>query len=313
MNRAGSRRTGCGCSGLGGFMLLLLAGSVIIGWPIYLDANGTRASGVITEKRESVRIEYDEWFRQFQVMASYSVPGQLVQHRAICDVDEKTYDSLHPGNMVAVRYFPNLLTQPFLPATHLSPCSNLAFLSVNSRVIGPLVLIFLVLLAILFLLRVLRMRSAAWLLLAWLGFTVAYLALPRAEPDLERPVSATAAVDRITTIDRLGENDEYDGIPLRQPYQIVQFKFVPQGMDMAVTAIDKVDEDSVPGLKEGQSAAIAYDAAHPRVARLQGGTRSFPGQARMIVLLGCVACAVLAGLAWGVSRFFRRARRNFRS
>jgi hypothetical protein len=294
-------------------MPLLLAAGAIIGWPIYLDVNGDRASGIITEKRESVRIEYDEWFRHFEVMASYSIPGQPGQHRAICDVDEKTYDSLHPGNTVMVHYFRNLLTQPFLPATDLSPCSRVAFLSVNLRVIGPLLLIFLVLLAILILLRVLRIRRAAWLLLAWLCFAVAYLALPRAEPELERPVSATAAVGNITTIDRLGENDEYDGIPLQQPYQIVQLKYVPQGMDTVVTAIDKVDEDSVPGLKDGQSAAIVYDAAHPRVARLQGGTRSFPGQARVIVLLCCGACIALFAIAWGVRRLFGKARRNFRS
>src|SRR5580704_18822087 len=126
-------------------MLAVLAGGAIIGWPIYLETAGTPASAAITEKRESVSIEYDEWFRRFQVMAAYSIPGQPVQHRAICDVDEKTYDSLHPGNVVVVHYFRNLLNQPFLPATYLSPCSNFASISVNSRVFVPLALIFMAL------------------------------------------------------------------------------------------------------------------------------------------------------------------------
>jgi len=292
-------------------MLALLAGGAIIGWPIYLETAGTRASGVITEKRESVSIEYGEWFRRFEVMASYSIPGPPVQHRAICDVDEKTYDSLHPGNAVVVHYFRTLLNQPFLPATHLSPCSNFASLSVNSRVLRPLALIFLALLAILFLYGVLRIRiAAAWLLLAWLCFTVAYLVFPRAEPDPQRPVPAIATVDGITTVDTLGETDESDGIPLQQPYQVVRLKFVPQGMDTAVTAIDKVDEDSVPGLKEGQSASIVYDATNPRIARLREGTRFFPRQARMIVILCCAAFAVLALLGWAVGRFFRKVRRS---
>lgn len=299
---------GRGCSGLGGVILALLAGVAIIGWPIYLRTTGARASGVITEKHESVRVEYNQWFRHFNVVASYSIPGQPVQHRAICDVDEKTYDSLHPGNAVEVRYFANLVNQPFLPATDLSPCSNLATLSVNSRVIRPLELLFAALLAILFLWRVLHMRMAVWLLPAWLCFTVVYLAVPRAEPQPQRAVPATATVDRIITVDALGETDDFDGIPLRQPYQIVSLSYLPRGMDTAVTAIDKIDEESVPGLKEGKNAAIAYDAAHPRVASLLGATRSFPGQAWMIVILCCAAFAVLFALAWLVDRPFRRAR-----
>lgn len=313
MNRAGNRRAGFGCSSVGALMLAVLAGGAIIGWPIYLETAGTAASAVITEKRESVSIEYDEWFRRFQVMASYSIPGQSIQYRAICDVDEKTYDSLHPGNAVVVHYFRKLLNQPFLPATHLSPCSNFASISVNSRVFVPLALIFTALLAIVFLYRVLRIRMAAWLLLAWLCFTVGYLVLPRAEPDPRRPVTATATVDTITSIDTVGETDNSDGIPLQQPYQIVRLKFVPEGMDTGVTAIDKVDEDSVPGLKEGQSAAIVYDAANPRVARLRDGTRSFPRQARMIVMLCCIAFTVLSLLSWAVSGFFRKVRRSLPS
>jgi hypothetical protein len=313
VNRSGARRAGFGCSSIGAVMLAVLAGGAIIGWPIYLETAGTPASAAITEKRESVSIEYDEWFRRFQVMAAYSIPGQPVQHRAICDVDEKTYDSLHPGNVVVVHYFRNLLNQPFLPATHLSPCSNFASISVNSRVFVPLALIFMALLAIFFLYRALRIRMAAWLLLAWLCFTVGYLVLPRAEPDPRRPVTGTATVDSITQIDTVGETDNSDGIPLQQPYQIVRLKFVPEGMDTAVTAIDKIDEDSVPGLKEGQSAAIVYDATNPRIARLQVGTRSFPRQARVIVILCCIAFAVLAVLGWVVSRFFRKVRRSLPS
>lgn len=151
---------------------------------------------------------------------------------------------------------------------------------------------------------------AAWLLLAWLCFTVIYLVLPRAEHQPQQPVPGTAAVDSITTIDALGETDDFDGIPLRQPFQIVSLKYIPQGMDTAVTAIDKIDEESVPGLKEGQNAAIVYDAAHPRIASLLGATRSFPARAWMIVILCCAAFAVVAALARLVGRPFRKARRK---
>jgi hypothetical protein len=310
VNRARGGRPGCGCSGLPAFLLAALAGGAVIGWPIYLDTAGTQTSGVIIEKRESVRMVYDEWFRRFEVTASYSIPEQPVQHRAVCDVDEETYDSLHPGRAVVVHYFRNLLFQPFLPATRLAPCSSVASIRVNFRRIRPLIAIVLALLAILFVWRVLRIRIAAWLLLAWLCVAFYTLVLPRAEPDPQQPLPARATVDSITAIDTVGESSESEGIPLPQPYQVVQLKFVPPGMDTAVTVVDKVDEDSVPALKEGQSVAIVYDAANVRVARIQGGTRSFPERARMLVILCCIGLAVLA---WGFGRLFRKARRRLPS
>jgi hypothetical protein len=90
-------------------------------------------------------------------------------------------------------------------------------------------------------------------------------------------------------ITEVGDSANSEGIPLQHPYQIVGLKFVPSGMDTAVIAIDKVDLDSVPNLKEGQSAQIVYDAEHPRVARLLAGTRFFPGQALITVILCCAA------------------------
>jgi hypothetical protein len=67
-------------------------------------------------------------------------------------------------------------------------------------------------------------------------------------------------------------------LPLQHPYQIVRLKFVPAGMDTTVTAVDKIDSGSVPNLKPGQPLNITYDAVHPRIAILQGGTRLFPSQ-----------------------------------
>jgi len=81
-------------------------------------------------------------------------------------------------------------------------------------------------------------------------------------------------------------------------------------MGTAVTAVDKIDENSVPGLKEGHSGAIIYDAAHPRVARLQAGTRVFPRQARTAVLLFGAGFAVLVAIPLTVRGLARMARRR---
>ncbi|MBV9157855.1 MAG: hypothetical protein JO097_16440 [Acidobacteriaceae bacterium] len=310
MKRTGTRRARGGCSGLGAFLGLLLVIGAIVGWPMYLVSHGARASGVITEKLETVRIEYDQWFRSFEVVATYSIPGQPVQHRAGCDVDEKTYDSLHPGNPVVVYYFASLLQQPFLPATRLSPCSTMASISVNAASVR-LVWVVISLLAILFIWRVLRIRIAAWLLLPWLCLSFAYLMLPRVEPEPQKPVSAVATVDSFRTITTIGGGaNTTKSIDLSHPYQIVRLKFVPPGMDTPVIAIDKVDAGSVPNLKEGQSVNIIYDASYPRIARMQEGTRSFPGHARTTLILCGIAVAVVIGIAAVISGFFRLMRRT---
>ena len=284
--------------------LVVLAAGAMIGWPIYLDARGTATPGVIIEKRETVRTEYGEWFRHFEVTAAYSVPGQPVQHRAMCDVDEKTYDSLHKGNTVVVHYFRDLLSQPFLPATRLSPCTTMAAISLNPSSARNLVVSFVALLVILLLWKM-RIRFTAWLFLLWLGLAFALLVLPKTEPEPQQPVAATATIDRIDTIDTLGQGANSEGIPLLRPYQVVLLKFVPPGMDTPVTAIDKIDEDSVPDLKEGQSVAIVYDAAHPRIASLKEGTRRFPMQALTTVVLCCFGLIIIGAAGVAIRRLFR--------
>jgi hypothetical protein len=135
--------------------------------------------------------------------------------------------------------------------------------------------------------------------------------MPGTEPDPQRPVPATAIVDHVATITELGDERGSDkGIPLLHPYQVVEFKFVPPGMDIPVTAVDKVDQNSVPGLQDGQTVPIVYDAGHPRVARLQGGTRMFPAQARRTVLYIGIAFAVLVSIPIAIQAFARTARRR---
>lgn len=310
VNSTGKRRAGCGCSGLGVLILVLVALCAVFVWPVYLNAAGTRTTGVIAEKRESVRIELGDWFRRFQVTAAYSIPGHPFQHRAVCDVDEKTYDSLHRGTPVEVHYFGNLVNQPFLSAAGLSPCSAMAPVVDNERLLAHLLVIVVVLAAIVLLWQVLRIRLLGWLLLAWVAVAFADLAMPRVEPQPQQPVQAAAAVDSIDTVTTLGETDDNDGLPLLHPYQLVRLEYVPQGMDTAVVAIDKIDEGSVAGLKKGGSAPIVYDAAHPRIAMLQGATRQFSRQAWIEVILCGVGLTLLL-LAWlGLRGLFRLARRS---
>lgn len=304
-----------GCSGLITFLFLCVGLFMAFGWGAYVDRMGAPARGVVTEKSENIRIWYSEWYRRFELIAAYSIPGQPMARHAVCDVDEKTFDSFRVGDAVAVHYFPALLVQPFVPAAHLQPCSALAGISFSSSASRHLAVVFLPLLVILLLWRLLRIRFAAWLLLPWLCFAAPYLILPHVEPEPARPVAASAQVDSVDEINSIdiSERRRHEEIPLLHPYEMVRLRFLPSGRDTPVTAVDKVDKGSVPNLGKGQIVAIVYSAANPRVVRLQQGTREFARQAGTEMLLLAAVFCVLSMIALAIGSFFRRVSDNLLS
>jgi hypothetical protein len=76
-------------------------------------------------------------------------------------------------------------------------------------------------------------------------------------------------------------------------------------MDTPVLAMDKIDAGSIPNLQTGQVVSVTYDAAHPRVVRLQQGTRSFPGQAMLVVILCGASILVFLAIVAASGVFFR--------
>jgi hypothetical protein len=278
-------------------LAILCAGLFMaFGWPLYVDRVGTAASGVIDEKREDVAVWYDEWYRHFEIRASYPIAGGRFPSRTNCNVDEKTFDSLHVGDPIAVHYIAPLSVQPFVRADHLAPCSPLAIINFSSSITWRLIIAFIPLVAICFLRRLLPGRLVAWLLLIWLSVAV-YLLLPHVEPEPARPVAATAQVDGVNLVNalELSERRQND-IPLLQPFEIVRLRFLPRESSAPVTAVDKVDRGSVADLKSGKTVAITYDVQNPRIARLQQGTRRFAAKTRMEMLVLGAAVILLAML-----------------
>jgi hypothetical protein len=175
----------------------------------------------------------------------------------------------------------------------------------DASVIRNLAIAFAVLLAILFLWRIMRIGIAGLLLIPWAFLLFVYIAIPRVEPAPAQPLPGKAAIWNIVSVTRLFSQSESRGILLQHPYQIVELKFTPPGMDTPVVAVDKIDRNSVPNLAKDQTVDIVYDTANPRIARMQGGTRLFPEHAFATVLLtGGVLFALLLALAL-VRWFFR--------
>jgi hypothetical protein len=161
-------------------------------------------------------------------------------------------------------------------------------------------------LVVVFLWKVFRFRLAAFLLIPWAIVLVAYLAIPRQEPAPQHPVAGTAAIQAVTNVSEVLESDDSKGIPLQHPYQIVRLQFTPNGMDTPVVAVDKIDLGSLPALQPGQNVDIFYDSAHPRVARLQAGTRAFPVHATATLILTGLAFLALLLVAWFLRLIFVR-------
>ena len=59
-------------------------------------------------------------------------------------------------------------------------------------------------------------------------------------------------------------------VPAPQPWNIVELRFVPEGREKPVIAVDSVDVGSVAGLQVGARLPVRYNARNPRDARLAG-------------------------------------------
>lgn len=261
---------------------LFFAGLLLVfyNWSSFVDANGQAGAASVTEKRETVRENFGDWFRQFQIFAAFRVPVSPLEHRAVCDVEQATYDSLRVGAPVTIHYFPSMLQQPFIPVTHLSPCTPLAAFGSNPDLYRKVALVFGSLLLIFFAFLVLRLRVALWLLVPWFGLFIVDCVTPHAEPAPGQPRFARATVKGIANIDEIladTTGGEHSATPLKldHPYQLVQLEFTPPGAAGPVVALDAIDRNSLPGLELNRAVDVDYDAANPRIARLRGGNPQF--------------------------------------
>jgi hypothetical protein len=155
------------------------------------------------------------------------------------------------------------------------------------------------------------------LLLASIPFSAVavYLQIPQPTqipPDLQR--HATATVRQVRAVNEIWTNygkgaEDAGGQGIRQPFQMVDLEFRPDGASDAVHALDRIDLHSVRGLQEGTTVQIAYSIADPDAASISGGTRSYVRLTWMYLLgltygiAGILAFVLLPSLAL-MDRFF---------
>ena len=127
--------------------------------------------------------------------------------------------------------------------------------------------------------RRLPRRLGVPLAVIWLGGLASVLlpAAPGLEPAGPRQAAFAQVrqVDTVTRSGRYGRRSGYSSSDYPQPYELVELVFTPAGRDRPVTAVDAVDQGSVPGLTAGAMVAITYPPDAPRQARLTVGTRDY--------------------------------------
>ncbi len=95
---------------------------------------------------------------------------------------------------------------------------------------------------------------------------------------------------------------------------MVDLELVPAGAASPVHALDRVDRDSVAGLRKGAIVRVEYPLSDPRAARIEGATRTYPGKALTYLLELTFGLAALAMLVvWPAIALLDRIGHRFRN
>lgn len=266
--------------------LILMLGLFIgppLGSSLYLDQRGLLAPGEVVEKAEQIERTSGSlsWNRSLRITVTYQPQDSDISELATIRVDSATFDRLHQGSAVEVRYQPNMTLRhfPFFIGARLQGQSTLSSLSL---MMSTQTLRFALLIIIgsfcLWLMSKVRARPIKFALLGLVLGDIAIIVLllltPVLYPDTSPVATATGhirQVDRITVSP--GGQHEPDE-KLIKPIDRIEIEFVPAGMSDPVVALDEVDAGSIPFLAVGDQMTVSYHTDNPRGAQLTSGTRS---------------------------------------
>lgn len=91
---------------------------------------------------------------------------------------------------------------------------------------------------------------------------------------------AAAIARQVRVVDEIWTNygkgaEDAGGQGIRRPFQMVELEFRPDSASDSIHVLDRVDLNSVAGLREGGTVQIVYSSSDPRIARIVGGTRNY--------------------------------------
>jgi hypothetical protein len=150
-----------------------------------------------------------------------------------------------------------------------------------------------------------HIKAAGWLLLAAVPLALVYHSMPTEEtaPAGEQR-TARANVKSVSEFTQILETSESPGVETRQPFQIVELQFVPEGRTDPVIGVDKIDSGSIRDLAQGSVVPIRYQVDSPRILRITGATRTFPREAQISVARDAGEWLVGIVILLGVCKLF---------
>lgn len=281
-----------------GFLFFAILLIPLIGPAVYIEVGGKSAPATITEKRETIRMLTDSWSRNLLVATRFETPGIDEPVETTIRVNAATYDSLHVGDAVRLRY----VLYPFL-----RDFGNIASARLESQppfgsytaIGGSFLTWFFVGAAICLGLGVAFAKRPRW----WFGLPLFALVIggalyigsgwPSPAPAGPR-ATGSATVRNTREITRVWGGRRTQSEAAVQPYTIVELSFVPEGRTDPVVAVDMIDAGSVPELGENAVVPISYSVANPRWAQIAGANRTYYW--KNLRTFGLIAVVVAAAL-----------------
>ena len=149
-----------------------------------------------------------------------------------------------------------------------------------------------------------------------LSVGVTYWRVPRSSPlPADSIRNGTATVQQVRVADELWSNawETYGrraGENICEPFQMVELVFTPEGASEPIHVLDRIDMNSVAGLRDGSSVPIQYSAIDPDSTRIVGASRNYARQATtylfcLVYGTGAVVTFVFIPAAHGLRKLFQ--------
>jgi hypothetical protein len=125
-------------------------------------------------------------------------------------------------------------------------------------------------------------QGYGWVLLGSTALSVAvlYARIPQPTPAPSAfSHEAIAIVRQIQSVDYIWSDSEDSGQWVPQPFQLADLEFTPAGANTPIHAIDRIDLNSLPELRDGARVRVSYSSSNPRSAQIIGGSRSYAEKA----------------------------------